>query len=311
MIPFVINSDRLSVFLKGKPYTFESSNPKFQPLVDALRNNLPEEEVLCLLEEKEQKEFLFEGTKVSKALQKRIDFMQERGIPLKGVSLFLENLKQNPSYESVKDLYDFLDACDLPITDDGCFLAYKKVRKDFRDCHTGTLNNAVGKTVSMQRDKVDADRNVTCSTGLHVCSKAYLSQFGGDRTIVCKVNPKDVVSVPIDYDHAKMRVCEYTVIGCLDEGEEIRSMAVSKSKKKKSSKKKATAVMQTINKAEKFDAYVKERSLPEQISDMTKNQRNALRKFSARLLFGEAHAAGEAINSCKTLTDLKKTVCGE
>jgi hypothetical protein len=30
--------------------------------------------------------------------------------------------------------------------------------------------------------------------------------------MVCKVNPKNVVSIPADYNNSKMRVCEYEVI---------------------------------------------------------------------------------------------------
>jgi hypothetical protein len=98
----------------------------------------------------------------------------------------------------------------MPITEDGRFLAYKWVRSNYFDCHTGTFNNSVGKVCKMPRNKVNDDRTQTCSDGLHVCTHAY-TKFG-ERLMVVAVNPRDVVSVPNDYDNAKMRVCEYEVM---------------------------------------------------------------------------------------------------
>jgi hypothetical protein len=119
----------------------------------------------------------------------------------------------NPSYRSVQELYGFLEKNNLPITPDGYFLAYKRVRDDYTDCHTGTMDNSIGKTVSMERNQVDDDQNNTCSQGLHFCSQGYLKHFGGARTIIVKINPRDVVSIPTDYDNSKGRACKYQVIG--------------------------------------------------------------------------------------------------
>ena len=70
----------------------------------------------------------------------------------------------------------------------------------------------------MDRSLVNADRNVTCSTGLHVASLKYARDcYGGQVLVVCKVNPKNVISVPIDYSGMKMRTCEYTVLEVLED----------------------------------------------------------------------------------------------
>lgn len=132
---------------------------------------------------------------------------------------FLDNLVQNPLKTAINELYLFMEANELPITDDGCFLAYKRVTKDFKDYHTQTFDNRVGQTVSMPRDEVTFDRNITCSSGLHFCSKSYLSAFGNrsDPIIAIKVNPKDVVSIPCDYNNAKGRCCKYYVQGVLEQ----------------------------------------------------------------------------------------------
>jgi len=59
------------------------------------------------------------------------------------------------------------------------------------------------------------------STGLHFCSRSYLGRFGGSNIMVLKIHPKDVVSIPTDYDDAKGRCCKYEVIGQIDDTTEI------------------------------------------------------------------------------------------
>jgi hypothetical protein len=126
---------------------------------------------------------------------------------------FTENLLENPSRRAVTELYLFLEKGNLPITSDGHFLAYKKVRDDYLDVYSGTIDNSVGQVVEMERNRVDDDKNNTCSYGLHFCSKDYLQSFSGDRIVILKINPRDVVSIPTDYAFTKGRTCRYEVIG--------------------------------------------------------------------------------------------------
>jgi len=128
---------------------------------------------------------------------------------------FLNNLMENPSKRAVDELYGFLEATKLPITDDGCFLAYKKVNKDYRDFYTGTMDNSVGQTLEMPRNQVDDNRDRTCSQGLHFCSLSYLPHYHGGqgRVMIVKINPADVVSIPSDYNNAKGRAWRYEVVG--------------------------------------------------------------------------------------------------
>jgi hypothetical protein len=132
---------------------------------------------------------------------------------------FLANLQNNPSYRAVTELYGFLEKGKLPITEDGYFLAYKRVRNDYTDCHTGTMSNAIGTVVEMARNQVNEDPKQTCSYGLHFCSRDYLQHFGtdsGNRTVILKINPADVVAIPADYNDTKGRCCSYEVIGELE-----------------------------------------------------------------------------------------------
>jgi hypothetical protein len=153
------------------------------------------------------------------ATRKVVEFMNAR-LPFKPLLNFIERVMRNPSFRAVQDLYQFLEAGNMPITDDGHFLAYKKVRYaengiDLVDIYTGTINNNVGALVEMPRNQVNEDPNVTCSYGLHVCSYDYLKHYGagpGSAVVTVLVDPADVVAVPTDYNNAKMRVCRYTIV---------------------------------------------------------------------------------------------------
>jgi hypothetical protein len=75
------------------------------------------------------------------------------------------------------------------------------------------MDNSIGRVVEMERNMVDDNRDNTCSAGLHFCSHSYLQSFSGDRTVIVKIDPADVVSIPSDYNNAKGRTCRYEVIG--------------------------------------------------------------------------------------------------
>jgi hypothetical protein len=133
---------------------------------------------------------------------------------------FLDNLVDNPCKRAQRDFYDFMIVNNLAMTEDGHFLAYKIVGHNFKDLYTGKMDNSPGKVVSIDRSQVDNDPNRTCSHGLHICSKDYLPQYGGfygknspNKILVVKVNPKDVVAFPKDYNNAKARVASYAVVG--------------------------------------------------------------------------------------------------
>ena len=122
-----------------------------------------------------------------------------------------KNLRNNPSERSRTELLSFLEKNEMPITEDGHFLAYKYVTKDLRDARTGTFDNSPGSEPTMPREAVDDDSSVTCSRGLHVAAFQY-AKNNGSTLVAVKVNPVDVVSIPFDYNGQKMRVCKYKVL---------------------------------------------------------------------------------------------------
>ena len=159
----------------------------------------------------------YEGEIVHGSISKRILEFMSKGLPFQPLVNFLNNLMENPSMQSQKELYDFLEHEHLPITDDGHFLAYKAVRSDYKDKYKGVFDNSVGNVVKMQRAKVDDDRARSCSDGLHAGALNYVAGYGsveaGDKIVIVKINPRDVVSVPSDCNCEKLRTCRYEVVG--------------------------------------------------------------------------------------------------
>ena len=150
------------------------------------------------------------------AMTERVIRMAEEGFDVKPLVNFMVNLLSNPSKTAIDELYLFLEATELPITSDGHLIAYKIVREDYTSIHDAKFRNDVGTVVEMPRNEVCDDRNKTCSYGLHFCSKTYLSQYGSgarstDRLVLVKINPADIVSIPLDYNNAKGRASKYLI----------------------------------------------------------------------------------------------------
>lgn len=158
----------------------------------------------------------FSNRAIAGVLGERAVQMHSEGFDMGPMFAFVENLYQNPSHRAVTQLYGFLEATDLPITEDGHFLAYKMIREDYTDCYTGKMDNSIGAVPEMDRFDVNDNPDETCSSGLHFCSQGYLGAYGNGRngrTVIVKVNPRDVVSIPIDYNNAKGRACKYEIVG--------------------------------------------------------------------------------------------------
>ena len=124
---------------------------------------------------------------------------------------FWHRCQCNPVIESVELLCEWITRHNLSLDSDGCFFAFKGVRDDYRDCHSGTFDNSPNRVVEMPREEVVFDPDMHCAAGLHVADINYAHSFGS-KTMLVVVDPADVVSVPNDENCAKMRVCRYRVI---------------------------------------------------------------------------------------------------
>jgi hypothetical protein len=223
--PYMIQGNNIIILMNNTTYTIGKTHVGFNGILDAIKANdwIKVEE---FLEPKKViinfgkgnvsikgETFYWKDKEMHNSLTTRMIDMLRDGFPIEPMVLFMENLMTNPSYRAVNELYGFLEKNNLPITPDGHFLAYKKVKDDYKDVYSGKFDNSVGKIVEMERNDVDDNCNHTCSSGLHFCSKEYLSCFGGARTMILKINPRDVVSIPTDYGFSKGRCCRYEVIG--------------------------------------------------------------------------------------------------
>jgi hypothetical protein len=225
--PFIIQGSNVTVVIDGKPHTIAKSHVTYTKIVDAIKagdwntvKNVIDPVKVVLNYGRGNvsirgDRLFWKGEPFAGVMATRMIAMLEDGFSIEPLVLFMERLMKNPSKRSVDELYGFLEKNNLPITPDGYFLAYKKVRNDFLDIHSGTMDNTPGRVVEMERNRVDDDKDRTCSTGLHFCGLSYLDHFGsGDsRTVIVKIDPSDVVSIPSDYNGAKGRACRYEVIG--------------------------------------------------------------------------------------------------
>jgi hypothetical protein len=126
---------------------------------------------------------------------------------------FITKLNLNPSSRAVNELYTFLEHKFLPVTDNGNFLAYKALRSDFTDVHSGKFDNNVGNVLEMPRNKVDDNKEAGCSYGFHAGTLEYARGFRpfNGKLVVVEINPADVVSIPTDCECQKLRTCKYMV----------------------------------------------------------------------------------------------------
>ena len=228
-VPFMWVDGNLTLVLKNRAHQVLPDHLNYKMILEALPT-ASEDELVNLVDiptavatfsdglvEVKNGQVFYEGEVVHGSVSKRILEFMSKNLPFKPLVNFLNNLMENPSMQSQQELYDFLEHEHLPITEDGHFLAYKAVRNDYMDKYAGKFDNHVGKVCQMNRAKVDDNRSVGCSQGLHAGALNYVAGYGcidnGDRIVIVKINPKDVVSVPSDCNHEKLRTCRYEVVG--------------------------------------------------------------------------------------------------
>jgi hypothetical protein len=239
----------------GKPrhVTIPSNNPVFKKAVEAYKDG-NHEEVLRLGDVSANIEAFSDGLffvvdglvytqdlddPAPKVLSDRIVKFAREDLPVEPLLNFWTKLRACPDQDVIAQLYGFLEHNNIPITADGCFVAYKSVTRgtdgDLWDTYTfgkveegkGTYRNNVGDTPTMDREDVVKDPGQTCSQGLHVAAHNYAQNnygFGADKVLVhVKVDPADVVSVPTDYNGEKMRCCRYEVIAVAEDEKPIET----------------------------------------------------------------------------------------
>lgn len=247
---YIANNTGIVFFFDGKPLKVDKGTNQYARILRAF--DLPEADqeasISKILFEKNgysevegfvisPQSVIYNGLELPEVLAQKVRNLVEEGVPVTLFPNFWENIEENPSSSSVRELYDFLAYKELPLTEDGCFLAYKGLESDYWSISgntktlvvkgkvdsRGRIFNGVGEEIEVVRRDVDDNRNNHCSFGLHVGSLDYAQNFSRGKVVVVKVNPKDVVSVPSDYNCQKCRVSAYKVVS--DFGAEIKAPA--------------------------------------------------------------------------------------
>jgi len=223
----IITDHSVTLFDKLKPVTVTDSHPLFEDIKDYVLEGRYDE-ALDIIDNRRSAKRAIKDTafelvgdslylddyRIPDNMAVRIFGLMAEYCSVKPLEKFFRNLLDNPSYRAVQELYGFLELSMLPITDDGYFVAYKAVNSEFRDCYTGTMDNSIGAQPTMPRNLVDEDKNRTCSAGLHFAGYEYARGFvpHNGHLMAVRINPKDVVAIPSDYNNQKGRASTYMIV---------------------------------------------------------------------------------------------------
>ena len=227
--PVVLTPTQATVYVNNRPASIDRSSATWPALVELIKTGGAEvtaEQVLELISPARYLQGQLVDTAVTvrdgavwygeeqvhTSLAEIILSVVKDGLDPQSWLNFANKVYANPQDFAREELYEWLTKAAMPIAPDGDFYAYKRVRYDYRDCYSGTFDNSVGRVVEVPRPTVDTNRYNYCSTGLHFCSLDYLGSFHGERILLVKINPADVVSIPADYNFTKGRTCRYEVV---------------------------------------------------------------------------------------------------
>lgn len=229
---YTVTKNQITLFTGSDTRSIQQSYPKFKKLHKMLsKGNFSQEvlhEVWNLMEvssfiekfsegnitvDHEQGKVWYGTFEIKNSIVDRMMDMLGNKEDVSPLVKFLDKLLQNPKKNIVEELYPFLEYNDIEISDQGDILAYRGIRPDWKDHHSGTMDNSIGNILSMPRTLVDDNPERTCSSGLHCSSFEYANSFkGSGRLIKVKVCPSNVVSVPVDYNGQKLRCCKFEVL---------------------------------------------------------------------------------------------------
>lgn len=224
----MLTPDGIAIFIDGESLTVNRTHPNFNEVLRALREKRYTDLPNLMDVPRAMSGWLgdrdgftmadgiisLDGEPFGEAVSEKVLRMMRDGFQPEPLLNFLRKVRENPSFSAQQELLLFWSANNGLIHEDGDILAYKAVNDDYTDVHSGTIRNMVGDIPTMPRHQVDDCRENTCSRGLHFAAHAYAAKnfTVGPRVMVLKLNPRDVVSIPSDYENQKGRCCRYEVI---------------------------------------------------------------------------------------------------
>ena len=163
-LPYTITQDSITVLIGGVPKSVPAGTPQYAQLRTALFALDWGAVADCLTREGALRRYLpssfkvdgdkifdHTGMELPADVAQKIVQMATSNEDASPLVAFYCRLANNPSRRSVTQLFSFLGHAGIPLEPDGTFLAYKGVREDFLDQHSGTLLNTPGTTQRMNR----------------------------------------------------------------------------------------------------------------------------------------------------------------
>ena len=260
-VAYNMSEDSITILWEGKPYTIRKDNANFSAVKQALLD-ARYEDVGSLLDIAKAVEDFVEGDVEVRdevvyykgkhrlhgvVVDKLLEMLRSGMKDSSPITNYISRLMENPSSNSVSELYTFLGYKSLPISPEGNVLGYKGVQHNFWSS-TGNADtivkqgqtnerhqifNGVGETIEVQRRSVDDNKDNHCSFGLHVGSYDYANGWAGDngRLLLVEFDPQDAVSVPTDCNFQKLRVCKYKVVADITDSRKELDKAVYEANK--------------------------------------------------------------------------------
>ena len=234
----IITDDGVNGFAFGKPFAASVDHPNYAAIIQAIKANnyAPIPDLVnqskamqarvtmeCISDrvkiDAAAGVILYDGYEIHNTLVNHIFRSLADGFDINPTVLLLEHMLENPSKQTIERMFDWFEAGNMPITEDGYFIAFKRVRNDWTSFYDSKTMHEIGKETSFPRYLCDDNNHNTCSAGLHFCSQGYLPSYcGGEgRVLVLKIHPKDVVAIPFEYGTHKGRACNYLVLAELQE----------------------------------------------------------------------------------------------
>jgi hypothetical protein len=231
-----------TVVISNEVHTFDNNHPNHVALIESVKEK-DEVKFLSLINIGKNVQtwskdgfvlregaLYYQDEQIDPSISAIILSMIEEGFDEVPMLNFMKRLFANPSGRAVKELYSWLAHKSLAICEDGTFLAYKSVlvyngpnfvdcygrevkAGDYVDKYTSKIRNNVGDINEMPRRKVNDDFMVGCSDGFHAGSLNYVTTvWTSNKQIIVKIDPADVVSIPLECECQKIRCCKYEVV---------------------------------------------------------------------------------------------------
>lgn len=228
MNSYIFTETGISIVALRVPYVISNTHVNFDAIKDALRESnfeaISELSVVATAIENyigpniveinvEAGTIQYNGKLLHGVIVEHILKMMADNFEVAPMILFLTKLYQNPSAQAIDQLYGWMVANGVTISENGNLVAWKRVKDNYTSFHDSVTKHAVGTYVELKRSLCTVDATITCAAGLHFCSYEYLEHYnaGQGRILMLEIDPTDVVSIPSDYNNAKGRACKYYV----------------------------------------------------------------------------------------------------